>query len=64
VFYKNGQMVHNYKNLYQKFYCVALSLFNFAQIEISLSPNPIYAMGVGSKHYFWSLFEKIPYKQY
>jgi hypothetical protein len=32
TFYKNGRAVLNYQSLRQAFYCVAVSLYNYAQV--------------------------------
>jgi hypothetical protein len=60
-FYKNGKLMLQYAQLKQIFYCFAVSLFNYAQVEVNMDSQSIYAMPEGARHYFASLNEPILY---
>jgi len=61
TFYKNGVQMYCFRELKQTFYCFALSLYNYAQVEVvpKSVKNLLYTTG---QHYFDCLKETVPYK--
>lgn len=61
-FYKNGKLVLEYCALKQQYYCFAVSVYNYAQVEINMSMDSLFPMPEEAKHYCSSLTEPIIYK--
>ena len=51
-FYKNGKLIHEVTQLHQTFYCLAVSLFNFGQVEVFHESEPRFQMAAGAKQYY------------
>ncbi len=60
-FYKNGKLIGELTDLKQIFYCFAISLYNYSQVQI-IEGERRYEVYGESKHYFSSIHEKIPYR--
>ena len=51
-FYKNGELIHREKELHQTFYCFAVSVFNFGEVEVFHDSEPRCEMEKGAKQYY------------
>lgn len=61
-FFKNGRLIYQHRELKQVFYCFAVSLFNYSQVEILQGPESKFAICSKAKHYYKVLQEEIAYK--
>jgi hypothetical protein len=52
AFYKNGSVIYIHKKLKQIFYCFAVSLYNYSQVDVPVGPESIYPMPKKIKHYY------------
>jgi hypothetical protein len=59
-FFKNGKLILEFSDLKQVFYCFAVSLFNYSEVDV-LEGSSL-AMPEDARHYYSALEEAIPYK--
>lgn len=55
-------MVGKCSELKQQFYCFAVSLYNYAQVEVMMTPSSISAVPSNFRPYSETFAMKIPYK--